>query len=223
MRNNEKTGSLYLCLFSQGTIKIGMGADAAARLASHRSAGVVFGITVVRTDIIPCELPRKAEKLLIEWCVKNSTECNGREWFNGVDYDACLAAAQTAAAAMMGPHPERRAARDLMKAMLDKFQRPDTREANIYSDARRMMVQNQVPTDVIKVLDYLHAVSESIRANIRLGAPMPVWFDHLNCFEPWENELWHDDGRPSPEMLRALADAALEIGRPANGVEVAHA
>lgn len=223
MRNNERVDAIYVCQFSQGTIKIGMGADPAARLASHKAAGAVFGITVVRADIIPCELPRKAEKLLIEWCAGNSTACNGREWFDGVDYDACLAAAQTAAAAMMGPHPERRAGRDFIQAMIDRFERPATREASIYIDARKRMVENQVPNDVINALDYLHKVTERVRANMRMGAPMPVWLDRLDCFEPWENELWHDDGRPSAEMLRAAADAMVVIERHEMGEEVAHA
>lgn len=218
-----RVSGLYLCQFSQGTIKIGMGSDAGARLASHKAAGAVFGISVVRTDVIPCDHIKKAEKLLIEWCTRNSTECTGREWFSGLDYEECLAAANTAALAMIGPHPERRAGRDLVQAMIDRFKRPATREASIYSDARRMMVQNQIRGDLVVALDYLHEVSERVRANVRMGAPMPVWFDHLNCFEPWESELWHDDGRPSPEMLRAVADAMLAIERHAKSEEVAYA
>jgi hypothetical protein len=222
-KNGEKVGGLYLCQFSQGTIKIGMGVDVFARLVAHRAAGAVFGISIVRTDVIPCDIPRKAEKLLIDWCVKNSVTCNGREWFKGVDYEECLAAAKTAASAMMGPHLERRAGRDALQAIIDNFKRPATREASIYSDARRMMVENQIHSDVINALDYAHKVSEGIRANIRMGAPMPMWFDHLNCIEPWENELLHDDGHPSPEMLRAVADAILAIERHEVGAEVAHA
>jgi len=219
----EKVVGLYICQFSQGTIKIGMGVDVEARLVSHRGAGAVFGISVIRTDVIPCDIQRKAEKLLIEWCAENSTACNGREWFSGVDYEECLAAARAAASAMTGPHPERSGARDLAQAMVDRFKAPATREANIYSDARRMMVENQIQGAVIRALDHLHEVSESIRANIRMGAPMPVWFDHLNCFEPWENELWHDDGRPRPELLRALAGAIDAIQCHAKGEGVAHA
>lgn len=222
MKKNERVGGLYLCLFSQGTIKIGMGVDAAARLSSHKAAGAVFGIFVTRTDVIPCELPRKAEKLLIEWCAANSTACNGREWFNGVDYEACFEAAKAAALAMMGPHRKERSGRELVQAIIDRFDQARTREGQIYAAARRMMVQKEVSSELINALDYMHRVSESVRANMRMGAPMPQWFDDLNCFEPWENELWHDEGRPTPELLGAIAAAILAIERLEKAGEGAH-
>lgn len=214
MKSNEKAGSLYLCQFNQGTIKIGMGTDAAARLASHKAAAAVFGITVVRTDVVPCDSPRKAEKLLIEWCGANSTACNGREWFNGVHYEACLAAAKSAASAMMGPHPYRRPKPDILELVLSGFgieQR--TKEADLYTEVRELMVLNQIPHGVLAALDYLHRESEMVRATMRVGGPPPEWYDLLNCFEFWEVELWFDKGRPSAELLSAAAEAVHALAK----------
>lgn len=223
MKNNEKAGSLYLCQFNQGTIKIGMGADPLARLASHRAAGAVFGITVVRTEIIPCDSPRRAEKLLIEWCAANSTACNGREWFNGVNYEACLAAAKSAASAMIGPHPYRRPKPDILDLVLNGFKKTTTKEADLYAEVREMMVQNQVPYGVLAALDYLHRESEAVRATMRLGGPPPEWYDLLNCFEFWEIELWFDQGRPSSALLDGAADALLALAEIQGKKEGAHA
>jgi hypothetical protein len=199
-----------------------MGSDVDARLVSHRAAGAVFGISVVRTDVIPCDHPKKAEKLLIEWCANNSDACNGREWFSGVDYEACLAAAKSAAAAMMGPHRKRSDSKDLIQALTDHFKVARTKEADLYSQVREMMVQNQIPAGIIAGLDYVHAESEKVRAAIRLGASMPDWYDLLNCFEFWEIELWFDQGRPSPELLRALADAIESIEKIKKATEGIH-
>lgn len=223
MRNSEKSGALYLCQFSQGTIKIGIGADAAVRLAAHKAAAAVFGITVVRTDVIPCELPRKAEKLLIEWCARNSTACNGREWFNGVNYEACLAAANSASLAMMGPHPARGAAKDFLQGVIEHFKGKPTKEAALYRDVREMMLRNEAPYGVLAAFDYLHRESEVVRANQRAGGAAPEWYDLLNCFELWELELWFDSGKPSSELLRASAEAIDTLARMACGKEVAHA
>lgn len=216
-----KVGGLYLCQFSQGTIKIGMGADAEARLVSHRAAGAVFGISVVRTDVVPCDHLKRAEKLLIEWCIKNSTACTGREWFSGVDYEACLAAARSAAAAMMGPHPYQTPKPDLVDLVFNGFKPPLTREAAAYSEAREKMRQ-QVAGTVLDAFDYLHRESERVRAQYRSGASLPEWFDALNCFEPWEIELWFDNGSPSPELLSAGAEAICAISRAASPKEVSH-
>jgi hypothetical protein len=223
IETSKRVSGLYLCQFSQGTIKIGMGLDVAARLASHRSAGAAFGISVVRTDIVPCDHPKKAEKLLIEWCAGNSTACNGREWFNGVDYQACLAAAKSAVSAMMGPYPYKAPKPDILDALTRNFKGASTKEADLYREVRAMMFRNQIPTGVLAGFDYVHAESEKVRAALRLGASKPDWYDLLNCFEFWEVELWFDQGAPSPELLRALADAIGSIERIKKIGDAAHA
>ncbi len=217
-----KVSGLYLCQFSQGTIKIGMGSDAEARLVSHKAAGAVFGISVVRTDVIPCDRLKRAEKLLIEWCARNSTECTGREWFNGLDYEECLAAAKTAASAVMGPHPYQPPKPDMIDLVHNGFKPPLTREAAFYNEVREKM-RNQVAGGVLDAFDYLHRESERVRAQICGGRPVPEWFDTLNSFEPWEIELWFDNGSPSAELLSAGAEAIHAIARLSSAEEVGHA
>jgi len=212
-KRRETISGLYLCQFSQGTIKIGMGKDVEARLASHRAAGIVFGITVVRTDVVLCENMEKAERLLIEWCEQNSTACNGREWFDGLDYEACLVAAKTAAMAMMGPHPEKPVKCDPIRMLMDNFGTSRTKEADLYSEVRELMLRRDVPREVVRALDFLHRESERVRATMRMGGPMPEWYDLLNCFEFWEVELWFDGGKPSQELLQAGAEALGSIAQ----------
>jgi hypothetical protein len=222
-KKTKKVAGLYLCQFSQGTIKIGMGWDTSARLASHKAAGAVFGISVVRTDVIPCDHLKKAEKLLIEWCAEHSTACNGREWFDGMDYEACLSAARLATLTMMGPHPEQSPKRDIVQAIMDSCKKPLTKEADLYCAVREMMVRNQIPAGVVEALDYLHRESEKVREAMRAGGPMPEWFDLLNCFEFWEIELWFDQGRPSIELLSAAAEAIGTIEKIEATKEIDHA
>jgi hypothetical protein len=202
---NCKKG-LYLCLFDQGTLKIGMGTDVAVRLTAHKSAGAVLGIGVARTDIIQCDNAAKAEKLLIEWCGKNSSKCTGREWFSGVDYFACLEVARAIAASMMGPHPFQPPRRNFVEALIESYKTPKTAEAEAYEESRVAMLEKAVPTGVIQAFDILHRACEKIRTGMRMGCVMPKWFDELNCFGAWEIELWFDKGSPNSELLRAAAD-----------------
>lgn len=216
-----KLSALYLCQFSQGTIKIGIGVDVEARLTSHKAAGAVFGIAVARTDVVPCDHLKRAEKLLIEWCMKNSTGRTGREWFSGLDYEECLRAARAAAAAMIGPHPYQPPKPDMLDLVLHGFKPPLTKEAAFYSEARAKM-REQVAGGVLAAFDYLHQQSELVRARISPESPAPKWFDTLNSFEPWEIELWFDHGSPSAELLRAGAEAIYSISRSSSVAEADH-
>lgn len=221
MKKSERVGGLYLCQFSQGTLKVGMGVDIGARLVAHRSAGAVFEISVSRTDIVPCDNPRKAERLLIEWCAANSSAQTGREWFSGVDYLACLNAAKQAAAAMMGPHPYRRPKPDMLDMVLNGFKHEQTKEAELYAEVR-VMLGHHLSGDGVAAFDWLHRECEKVRAGLRAGMEIPAWYDLLNCFGLWEIELWFDDGKASAELLAA---AAVAIGALADQTssEVTHA
>lgn len=100
----KNVAGIYLCLFSQGTLKVGRAKNVHGRLMEHRASGAVFGITVARYDAVFCNVPAKAEIFLINWCNKNSTSCQGDEWFQGVDYEACLKIAKSIAITLIGPH-----------------------------------------------------------------------------------------------------------------------
>lgn len=214
---------LYLCMFDQGTLKVGMGKDVASRLSAHKGAAAVFGIAVARTDIIRCDNAAKAEKMLIEWCGKNSTSCSGREWFVGVDYATCLEVARDIAISTMGPHKPHLGRRNLVDSLLAAYVVRASPEAAAYSEAREAMLGKSVSELVLEGLDVLHRESERVRQGVRMGCVMPNWFDNLNCFGAWEIEIWFDDGLPSAELLRAAADALGAISRNATlAVEEVH-
>jgi len=92
MKNHGKKiiSGVYLCMYDQGTLKIGKGIDVHSRLQAHKSAGNVFGAQVLRIDIVECQNYDLVEKKLIAWCKKNSESTKSKEWFKGVDYEKCL-------------------------------------------------------------------------------------------------------------------------------------
>ena len=79
--------SLYVCLFSNGVIKIGRGTKPENRINAHRSHGATMGIEMVNHAIAECQgdLPA-AERELIKWCAERCTKRMSSEWFIGVDY-----------------------------------------------------------------------------------------------------------------------------------------
>lgn len=78
---------LYVCLFSNGHIKVGRSIDPASRIASHQSRVSCFGVQLAEYVTIPCALDVKAaEAALIDWCTEYAEERFAQEWFAGLDY-----------------------------------------------------------------------------------------------------------------------------------------
>lgn len=85
---------LYVCLFSNGHIKVGRSINPESRIAAHADRVSCMGIELVEHKTFPCVghvIPAEAE--LIDFCASKASKVNKNEWFVGVDFlDACEAA-----------------------------------------------------------------------------------------------------------------------------------
>lgn len=206
----EINGGLYLCLFSDGTLKVGRGSDPGKRITAHSGAGSCFGISMVKSDIVPCDRIKQAERRLIKWCEQRCSLKACKEWFKGVNYDECLEVAQQLAAASIGPHLPEKASREVAE-LLDRVFSVTTAESSAYAQGRAVMIERGiVPRDAINALDVLHRVCEKTRREIASGGQVPDWYEELNIMGAWEVEVALADGTPDPELFRAAADA-LEV------------
>lgn len=202
----EINGGLYLCLFSDGTLKVGRGGDPEKRVTAHAGAGACFGIVMVKSDVIPCDRLKQAERKLIRWCEQRASAKACKEWFKGVSYDDCLEVARQIAAASIGPHMPAKASRKVSQ-LLDRIFNV-TVESSAYAQGRALMVERGiVPQDAINALDVLHRACEKTRREIAAGGRVPEWYDELNIMGAWEVEVALADGAPDPELFRAAADA----------------
>lgn len=210
----KNTSGLYLCMFEDGTLKVGMGASPKARIITHTGTGACFGIRMVRSDIIECDQIRKSERTLIKWCQDNCQAQTAKEWFKGVDYDNCLAIAREIAISTFGPHQK-----DGNSERLDGFLRVAlgmSVESEAYRKGRMEMLECQiVPMAAINALDILHRRCEDTRMKMHAGAAMPEWYDLMNIMGSWEIEVALSGGKPDPELFRAAADALEAMNEPA--------
>lgn len=90
---------LYVCLFSNGHIKVGRSINPESRIAAHADRVSCMGIELVEHKTFPCVghvIPAEAE--LIDFCASKAAKVNKNEWFVGVDFlDACEAAESASA------------------------------------------------------------------------------------------------------------------------------
>lgn len=90
--------ALYVCLFSNGHLKVGRSVNALARISQHEERVSCLGVELVDYRVFDCVVhPGPAEAALIERCVEACSKRNKNEWFEGVDFDsACEWAAECA-------------------------------------------------------------------------------------------------------------------------------
>jgi predicted XRE-type DNA-binding protein len=78
---------LYVCHFSNGTIKVGRSATPEARIAQHVERVACLGVTLIEKYIVPCAgSVLMAESMLIQACAENAASQSLNEWFTGLDY-----------------------------------------------------------------------------------------------------------------------------------------
>ncbi len=207
-----KISGIYICLFSNGTIKVGRGAKTSDRIAAHRTTASAFGIHLIRSDSVPCDNAVWIEKNLIEWCSKNSRQRNAREWFQGASYDDCLAFAKLLQSVCIGPHKPK--AKIDAGMVLNRLggRKDKSYAAFAYDDARRRIVESgSINPAILGLLDRIHQTCESVRELIRLKGSAPEWFDRLNFWADWEVELFFCAERPTAQLLFDLAEASEQM------------
>jgi hypothetical protein len=208
LHNNS---GLYLCLFSDGTLKVGRASNVKTRLRSIESAGNCFDIFVVKKTHVFCRDHVKAEKKLIDWCISVCSKQSCREWFKGVNYNECLSMAQSIADGHMDDPVTRNI--EKVKKLLDRLH-PRTFTDEIYLASKDKFEESFLANRrVISALDFLHWHSEKIRSALGSGINPPEWFLDLNCDNPWEVKLWicGDYIADFPPLVRECADAIEEI------------
>ncbi len=82
---------LYVCLFSNGHIKVGRSINPMARIAAHEERVSCLGVELVEHRFFECVghvIPSEAE--LIRRCRDSAEKTNKNEWFEGLDFvDVC--------------------------------------------------------------------------------------------------------------------------------------
>lgn len=213
----SKTRGIYVCVFSTGTVKIGMGSCVETRIASHKGAAKCFGVSMLTSSAFPCGDIVEAERELIRWCGENSDSVISREWYQGIDVGACQLKAQEIAE-KHAARPEPRGSRvfERIQSMIVPSE-PVTKTHAAYIKGRQMVTATGVFTEKsLESMDKLHELCECIRdGRDRLGMDVPVWFDNLDCMEPWEVTLMLSEGLPDAALVedvnRALTLVSEEV------------
>lgn len=87
--------SLYVCLFSNGHIKVGRSDKPMIRIATHADRVACLGVSVAAHRAFECVgRASLAEAELIRRCAAAASKRNAVEWFEGLDFE--LVAAWTA-------------------------------------------------------------------------------------------------------------------------------
>ena len=91
--------SLYVCLFSNGHIKVGRSDKPFLRIAAHADRVSCLGVTLTDQRIFECVgRASLAEAKMIQRCAAVTTQRNAVEWFEGVNFLDAVAWAQELAA-----------------------------------------------------------------------------------------------------------------------------
>lgn len=91
--------SLYVCLFSNGHIKVGRSDKPFLRIATHADRVSCLGVAVVGQQVFECVgRASLAEAELIRRCVAAASKRNAVEWFEGLHFDTVCGWAMEAAA-----------------------------------------------------------------------------------------------------------------------------
>jgi DNA-binding XRE family transcriptional regulator len=99
--------SLYVCLFSNGHIKVGRSIEPGSRIAAHADRVACLGVELSDKLIVECvgqAGPR--ELLLIRRCTEAAESRYQNEWFTGLDFlSVCEWAGQAARLELSDPDP----------------------------------------------------------------------------------------------------------------------
>lgn len=91
--------SLYVCLFSNGHVKVGRSTDADSRIAQHADRVACLGVELSDRFTVDCERNvSQREAILIAKCAEAAERRFQSEWFCGLDFLAVCEWAQEIAA-----------------------------------------------------------------------------------------------------------------------------
>lgn len=83
---------LYVCEFSNGTVKVGRSVTPIARIEQHASRVACVGVALANSQHEECpeDAVLQAEAALIRKCAERSAKRHSNEWFDGISFaDAC--------------------------------------------------------------------------------------------------------------------------------------
>lgn len=90
--------SLYVCLFSNGCVKVGRSKNADRRIAQHAVQLSCFRIDLIGSAVFECcGAMQVAESRALRKCREVAAETRGDEWFYGIDFDLACEIAKHAA------------------------------------------------------------------------------------------------------------------------------
>jgi hypothetical protein len=100
--------SLYVCLFSNGHVKVGRSIDADSRIAQHADRVACLGVELSDRFTVDCERNvAQREALLIAKCAESAERRFQSEWFSGLDFlCVCEWAQEIAAMSLEQPRAE---------------------------------------------------------------------------------------------------------------------
>ncbi|MET8278194.1 GIY-YIG nuclease family protein [Micromonospora sp. NPDC005174] len=84
-------GHVYILLFNNGTVKVGSTTNPSVRIRTHQVAAANFGLSLTRFWVSRSFVGHiEAETDVIAAAMQVCASVVGREWFQGVDYDALV-------------------------------------------------------------------------------------------------------------------------------------
>jgi len=97
---------LYVCLFSNGLIKVGRSIDPISRVAVHADRVSCVGVHLLEYRCFLCgDQTPKRELQLIDACASAATDRFLNEWFEGLDFQDVCRWAEAATAAVVPASP----------------------------------------------------------------------------------------------------------------------
>jgi hypothetical protein len=181
-------GHVYICLFSEGTIKVGRSdSSLQSRLTSHTATADIFNISMVTHKAFACVDSRVTEKALIKWCESNCSRSSGREWFSGISFNECVANAELFATMTAKAKKITRMKYVQEGDFISLFWRGKNQK---YSDAIDAFVKKFNPSQaVISAFNLIHVNCEVVRNNLLIGLNEPNWYAKVDAGVLFEDEL----------------------------------
>lgn len=201
---------VYICLFDNGSLKVGRGKDASFRIKAHSSMAKNFGIKLVSSEIIDSINPIDSEIKIILWCKNRCSESFGNEWFKGVDFENCKIELNKIVELEVKPNKAEK------PKVLPKYEiNLDSNNGNFfefinskYATARDAYIKAHNPSkEFIDLLDQISSHIDKVRVNNKYENS-PEWFQIIDA-EGFESELFFASQQGEQEANKEFIDAIM--------------